>query len=65
MMITNQTARGHKEVNEMEVVLLDIVQSNYCYYDPYSECLEDLEAPDNAVCGKCLLESDAAIIQDR
>ncbi len=65
MIITNQATRGHKDVNEMEVVLLDIVQSNYCYYNPYLECLEDLEAPDNAVCGKCLSESDPAIIQDR
>ncbi len=45
----------------MEVVLLDIVQSNYCYYDLYSECAEDINAPDDAVCRKCIAEAHAQI----
>ncbi len=47
----------------MEVVLLDIVQSNYCYYNLYPVCVEDLEAPDDAVCRKCIAETNASIIE--
>ncbi len=47
----------------MEVVLLDIVQSNYCYYDLYSECAEDIEAPDDAVCRECIVWAHADTIR--
>ncbi len=48
----------------MEVVLLDIVQSNHCYYDPYSECEKDIEEPDEMICGKCITETHILNTQD-
>ncbi len=49
----------------MEVVLLDIVQSNYCYYDLYSECAKDIDVPDDGVCRKCIAEAHADIMRRR
>ncbi len=41
----------------MEVVLLDIVQSNHCYYNLYSECAKNIEVPDDSICSKCITET--------
>lgn len=51
-------------MNEREVVLLDIVQSNCCYYNFNSGCEKDLEVSDDAVCGKCIAEARTAIIRN-
>ncbi len=63
-LLTFKQTKGHREVNEMEVKLAEIVQSNYCYFDLYSGCVKGLELPDDAVCGKCIAEAHAAIVRN-
>ncbi len=41
----------------MEVVLVDIIQSNSCYYDLYSACVKDIEVPNDSICVECIAEA--------
>ncbi len=47
----------------MEVVLLDIVQSNHCYYDPHAECEKDIEEPDEMICRNCVSKTHVSTFQ--
>ncbi|MGZ5502524.1 MAG: hypothetical protein ACXWET_05020 [Halobacteriota archaeon] len=45
----------------MQIVLPDIVHSNYCYYDIHSGCVKGLEKPETTVCSRCLADAHADI----
>ncbi len=47
----------------MNVILSDIVQSNYCYFELYSGCVKGLEMPCVKTCGKCVADAHADIVR--
>ncbi len=47
----------------MNVILSDIVQSNYCYYDLHSGCVKGLEMPHTETCTKCVAAAHADIVR--
>jgi len=53
-----------KEVEEANLILSDIVKSDYYSYGLYSACVEGLEAPDDAVRGKYMAEDHNGHIDD-
>ncbi len=47
----------------MNVILSDIVHSNYCYYDLHSGCVKGLEMPHAETCKKCMIEAFEDIVR--
>ncbi len=47
----------------MNVVLTDIVNNNYCYYELHSGCVKGLEMPDDGVCRKCVADAFTEIVR--